>query len=269
MINVRLRKFLRYNDLKHGCKTSRHFRHEVQVHSPHYSNLILKKIPSITVIPSPCVNSYSTLSEARAEDADLVARNQSYSLDSCELDISGNIRNSLYPESNDEVIIRLKACSSGDDALNILYKEIEHPKPEHLVQTLLVFRDLYRFDYLYNSMNEVCNDLKGNLLFNRLTEQLIDSAAQLDIEELSYCILYLFKCGVDDSKIISLLTCFEDKIKKMDVDSISIRPLCRVCLYVGESKNIWATNTFLNFLPIVTKKIGRICVNYYCIIVTY
>ena len=162
----------------------------------------------------------------------------------------------MYNESEDDVILKLKLCTSNDGVFNII-NQFDHPNPEYLVQAFLVLRDLNRV-CPFQGLRKIDYDIlmKANSSFSKLAKQIINSVPQLNIDELSSCILYLYEFDWDAKDLRSLISAYEDRIKVMEPTSVSSQSLAQVCSVLETFHDLWTWNTLLNFFTLIFEKMG-------------
>lgn len=175
--------------------------------------------------------------------------------------VSNYFRNLLYNESQDEIIHKLKSCSSTEEVFHII-NNVRVCSPQHLTQAILILRDLQKANdnlMRYDSSEVVCemNDMTMNPTFKKIVQCVVNSAPQMNLEELSCCLLYLFKFNVSCDVTLRLIYTFEDKLMNSPSEDIPLSSLARFCIPVKEFRNIWSLYTLVKLIPLLKVKLGK------------
>lgn len=175
--------------------------------------------------------------------------------------VSNYFRNLLYNESQDEIIQKLKSCNSTEEVFHII-NNAGICSPQHLTQAILILRDLQKINdtvMRYDNSEVLCemNNMNMNPTFKKIVECVLNSTQQMNLEELSCCLLYLFKFNVSRDVTLRLIYTFHDKLMNSASEDITLSSLARFCIVVKEFKNLWSFYTLAELIPLLKVKLGK------------
>lgn len=176
--------------------------------------------------------------------------------------VSDYFRNLLYCGSDDEIIQKLKSCNTSGEVFDII-DNLPTCTPQQLTQALLILRDVQKTNdtvRVYVTPESCQNEISIVEIpsFNKMIVSIVNAAPQMDLEELSCCLLYLCKFNVSEDVILNLVTMFEEKLKTSAVEDVTLSSLARFCIPVKEFRNIWSFYTLANLVPILKLKLGTV-----------
>lgn len=170
-----------------------------------------------------------------------------------------NAKNLLFKNSDDMLISKLNDSACLEDIMNIIIQDGSNFKPEHIMQTVLVLRDLQKGFYIYNNYNKKLlqdfnNKMQSSEGFQILRTHIQNNMHNLNSYLLSYILLFFNKLGVDvvDDLMQDMALCIRNDLRK----TFNMEVCSRLLIVIFQENSIRPYNISLELLPKIISSIG-------------
>lgn len=175
-----------------------------------------------------------------------------------------NYKDALYENTEDSFVKILKECRVASDVLKII-DQIDSPTSEQLVQAVLTLRGLQKF--LENNQLSTNSDFVSKFRdfqaslesssFKKLVESIVDHSHQLNLDELTFCMLYLHRFNVPKETLMTLVNSFVNVLNNSEETHITEAALARAAIVLKDLNDLSSFYIMKDIVPIVFNKLGK------------
>lgn len=174
------------------------------------------------------------------------------------------VKNLLFIDSKDEIIIKLNNSASLEDVMNVFDQYEKVFLPEHMTQMILVLRDLQNGFYCYNGFNkkslaEFNNILQNTNGFKKLVNIIKNNLDYFNTKLLSYLFFYINKLGlcVEDDLMQDIALRLRIDLRK----DFNLSVCAKFVSVIFHERSVRPFNLSVEFLPNILSAIGKFLVN--------
>lgn len=181
-------------------------------------------------------------------------------------DYSEQFRNTLYPNSDDLVISKLKSCDSIQEIFTTSRENVQLLNSSHYCQILLVLYDIVQsknflanrtFNFPKSIESELPLPLSSFVL--NILDSLKDYIQKLTPEELVCCLLYSKRLGVDINHPAAqaILMRINNLLSNQDAELFTVKALSRLTITFDNQSELWVKLFLIKTLPLIYMHFGK------------